>query len=250
MNLAQRLRTIACLSIGMLPPAAACAQTSSVQDQIKLHEQMLNNARANRSVSDEGFDLITLGYLYRQAGQMQKALERLNDALTIEQKTGNQPGQAMTQNTIGRVYSDLGQQDKALGLFNEALAIWARLKIAPAQANALNNIGRAYNDLGRRDEALQSLNQALAIWHDRDSGQAGRMLSKRDMLHDMGQLKALKELNEALPSNLQEAGGRTGEANTLDNLGETYSGMGRGQEAFTYFNQALAIWRPSPTTGS
>jgi len=240
---AQRLQAIAFLGFSLLAGAAACAQTSPVQDQIKLHEQMLANRRANRSVNDEGSELITLGYLYRQAGQMQKALERLNEALQIEQKTGNQAGQAMTQNTMGRVYSDLGQQDKALELFNETLAIWQRLRITPAEANTLNNIGRAYNDLGRRDEALQSLNEALAIWHERDSGQAGRMLSKRDMLHDLGQLRALKQLNESLPTNLQEAGGRTGEANTLDNLGETYSGMGRGQEAFNYFNQALAIWR-------
>jgi CHAT domain-containing protein len=243
MNLAHRLQTIACLSFGLLVITAACAQTSSVKDQIKQHEENLDHARATRSVSDEGFELITLGYLYRQAGQMQKALERLNDAFTIEQKTGNQPGQAMTWNTMGRVYSDLGQQDKALGLFNEALEVWRRLRIAPAEANTLNNIGRAYNDLGRRDEALQNLNEAREIWQERNSGQGGRMLSKKDMLHDLGQLKALKELNEALPSNLQEAGGRTGEANTLDNLGETYSGMGRGQEAFNYFNQALAIWR-------
>src|SRR5208337_4940858 len=99
MKLAQKLRKIACMSFGLLAAAAACAQTTPVQDQIKMDEQILDNARAQRRVSDEGFELITLGYLYRQAGQMQKALERLNEALTIEQKTGNQPGQAMTQNT-------------------------------------------------------------------------------------------------------------------------------------------------------
>ena len=243
MNLAQRIRVIACLSFGLLAATAAGAQTSSVQDQIKQHEQNLDNARATRRVSDEGFELITLGYLYRQAGQMQKALERLKEALQIEQRADNQAGQAMTQNTMGRVYSDLGQQDKALALFDETLVIWRKLRIRPAEANTLNNIGRAYNDLGRRDEALQRLNEALAIWHDRDSGQGGRILSRRDMLHDLGQLRALKELNESLPANLREAGGRAGEANTLDNLGETYSDMGRGQEAFNHFNQALAIWR-------
>ena len=243
MNLAPRLRASACRGFALLAITAVCAQTSPVQDQIKQHEENLDNARAARRVSDEWFELITLGYLYRQAGQMQKALERLNEASTIEQKTGNQPGQAMTQNTMGRIYSDLGQQNKALGLFNEALEIWRRLRLAPAEANTLNNIGRAYNDLGRRDDALRNLNEALEIWQERASGQGGRMLSKRDMLHDLGQLKALKELNEALPSNLQEAGGRSGEANTLDNLGETFSGMGRSQEAFNYFNQALVIWR-------
>jgi CHAT domain-containing protein/Tfp pilus assembly protein PilF len=250
MNLAQRARVILCLAFGLLAPAAAGAQTSPVQDQIKQHEQTLADARAARRVNDEGFELITLGYLYRQAGQMQKALECLNEALTIEQNADNQAGQAMAQNTMGRVYSDLGQQDQALARFNQALPIWRKLGIRQAEANTLNNIGRAYNDLGQRDEALKNLNEALGIWQDLDSRQGGgRMLSKRDMLRDLGQLRALKELNEALPSNLQEAGGRAGEANTLDNLGETYSSMGRGQEAFNYFNQALAIWRETGEQG-
>src|ERR1017187_5608202 len=163
MNLAQRIRVIACLSFGLLAATAAGAQPSSVQDQIKQHEQNLDDARATQRRSDEGFELITLGYLYRQAGQMEKALERLKEALQIEQRADNQAGQAMTQNTMGRVYSDLGQQDKALALFDESLAIWRKLRIRPAEANTLNNIGRAYNDLGRRDEALQRLNERRAL---------------------------------------------------------------------------------------
>ena len=244
MNLAQRVRVIACLGFGLLAATVASTQTLPLHDQIDLHEQALAAARTARRVSDEGFELITLGYLYRQAGQMQKALDCLNEALSIEQNAGNQAAQAMAQNTMGRVYSDMGQQDQALARFNQAMPIWQRLGIRQTVANTLNNMGRAYNDLGQRDEALKDLNEALTIWHDLDSGQGGgRMLSKRDMLRDLGQLKALKEMNEALPMNLKEAGGRAGEANTLDNLGETYSAMGRGQEAFNYFNQALAIWR-------
>ena len=75
------------------------------------------------------------------------------------------------------------------------------------------------------------------------------MLSRRDRLRNIGQLRDLKELGEALPANLREAGGRTGEANTLDNLGETYSAMGQGTEAFKYFNQALPIWQEEGEQG-
>src|SRR5208283_914358 len=151
-------------------------------------------------------------FLYRQAGKMQKALECLNEALQIEQNEGNQAALAMTENTAGRVYNDLGQQDKALALFSQALAIWRSLGIRQAEANTLNNIGRTRNDLGQREEALKNLDEALTIWHNLGNGQGGgRMLSRRDMLHDLGQLRALKELSDALPPNLREAGGRAGE---------------------------------------
>jgi CHAT domain-containing protein len=243
MNLAHRFRLIACLGFGLLVATEAGSQSSPVQDQIKHYEQNLAQARAAGNVNDEGFQLITLGYLYRQAGQMRKALEYLNEALAIEQKADNQAGQAMAENTMGRVYSDLGQQHQALSRFNEAIAVWRNLRIRQAEANTLSNIGRAFNDQGQREVALRELNEALAIWHELDSGQVGPRLSNRDKLHDLGQLRNLRALIEALPPNLREAGGRAGEANTLDNLGETYSAMGKGQEAFKYFNQAIAIWR-------
>jgi CHAT domain-containing protein/Tfp pilus assembly protein PilF len=243
MNPAHRFRLMACLGMVLIAATEARAQSSPVQNQIKLHEQMLAQKRAAHQMHEEGLELITLGYLYRQAGQMQTALEDLNEALRIEQSVDSQPGVAMTQNTIGRVYSDLGQQQKALSRFNEAVAIWRKLRIRQAEANTLSNIGRAYNDLGQRDVALRELNEALAIWHELDTGQVGPRLSNRDKLHDLGQLRNLKALIESLPLDLREAGGRAGEANTLDNLGETYSAVGRGQEAFKYFKQAIAIWR-------
>jgi tetratricopeptide (TPR) repeat protein len=144
---------MACLGMVLIAATEARAQSSPVQNQIKLHEQMLAQKRAAHQMHEEGLELITLGYLYRQAGQMQTALEDLNEALRIEQSVDSQPGVAMTQNTIGRVYSDLGQQQKALSRFNEAVAIWRKLRIRQAEANTLSNIGRAYNDLGQRDVA-------------------------------------------------------------------------------------------------
>ena len=250
MNLAHRVRVIACVGLGLVAASAAGAQSAPVNDQIAQHEQKLAEARSAKRLSDQGVQLITLGYLYRQAGKMQKALDCLNEALPIEQIAGNQGARAMAQNILGRVYTDLGQEDKALTLLNQALAVWHSLGLRPVEANALTYIGRVHNNLGQREEALKVLNQAMTIWHDVGNGLGGtKMLSMKDKLRDLGQLPALKELSDALPPNLQEAGGPNGEANTLDNIGETYSGMGQGPEAFKYFNQALAIWRETGERG-
>jgi CHAT domain-containing protein len=237
---------IACLGFVLLAAVAAGAQSSPINDQIDKHEQKLADARAARRVNDQGFQLITLGFLYRQAGKMQKALACLNEALPLEQNANNQAAQAMTLNVMGRVYKDLGRQDKALALFSQALPLWSKLGIRWAEANTLTNIGRAQNYLGRREEALKDLNEAMTIWQDVGNG---RRLNRAARLRDLGQLRELKELSDALPPNLREAGGRSGEANTLENLGETYSAMGQEQEAFNYFNQALPIWREEGEQG-
>ena len=222
----------------------ACARKSTLQEQIDQHEHKLAAARAAKSEGVEATELNVLGFLYRQAGKMQKALECLNDALPIEQNENNHAAQAMTENIMGRVYTDLGQEDKALALFNQVLTAWRALGIRQAEASTLNYRAKAYDNLGQRDEALKDLNEALSIWHDIDNEQGRtRMMSPRDRLRNLSQLRALKELNDELPPSWREKSGRAGEASTLDNLGKTYSDMGRGEEAFNYFNRALPIWR-------
>jgi len=215
------------------PPAGA--QTSALQDQITQHEQKLAAARAARSRRQEGLELITLGYLYRQAGQMQAALDRLNGALTLSQNAGNQIGQAMALNTMGRVYSDMGQEEKALDASGRAVSLYRSLGMRQGEANALTNMGRAYDELGKREEALKCLNDALAIWRDQGGAESQAPAGS-------ARQAAMKRLGRSLPI-LREANGRSGEASTLDNLGKTYSDMGRNNEALEYFNQALPIWR-------
>lgn len=249
MNLVLKVRLIICLSIALL---AIPAQTQSgpLKDQIAQHEQKLATARVAGIVKEETTELNILGFLYRQAGKMQKALDYLNEALAIEQNTGSQAGQALTEITMGRVYTDMGQEDKAMALFNQALAVWRKLGIRQAEATTLNSMGRAYNNLGQREEALKYLNDALAIWREVNKSQGNRrMMSTRDRLRNLGQLKDLKEQRDAMPEKWREESGPAGEASTLDNLGRTYSDMGQGMQALDYFNQALPLWRATGEHG-
>ncbi len=229
------LVVIGAVLVTVMSAASVGAQNALLVEQINQHERRLTLARKSHLTREEGTELITLGYLYRQAGRLQKALECLNAALPIEQESHNRPGQAMTLNTMGRVYTDLGQEEKALGLFDQALAVWRAMGIRPGEANTLNNIGHAYDNLGRRPEALKALNEALSLWHAIDETQhEGHRTARQEA--------AIARLSEALPS-LRDMNGRAGEASTLDNLGKTYADMGRDKESLGYFNQALAIWR-------
>jgi CHAT domain-containing protein/dienelactone hydrolase len=198
--------------------------SSPLQDRITQHEQKLAQARAARQAKSEELELTILGGLYRQTGNLPKALEYCNEALSLEQSTGNHGGEAMTKDAIGRIYTDMGEEKKALDLFNEILPYWQSrhnrrhaalahksqlLKLG--EASTLNNMGRVYNNLGQKPKALEYLNQALPIW--------------------------------------QELGNRSGEASTLDNMGRTYADMGQGQQALQYFNRALTLWRADNELG-
>ena len=232
----------ACVSIALLTAAIATrAQTASLRDQAAQHEQKLEQARAANDEKSVLTELLFLGTLYRMSGKMPKALDCLNEALPLAEHANNHLAEAMALNATGKIYTDLGQEEKALGLFNRALPIYRSLELRHGEASTLNYMGKAHNNLGERDEALKYLNESMAIWREIEV-QGGRHMTLHQKLHNLGQLRALKEMNEALP-NWRETIGRAQEASTLDNLGRTYSDMGQGRKAMEYFDEALSLWR-------
>ena len=58
--------------------------------------------------------------------------------------------------------------------------------------------------------------------------------------------KALEKYNEALPI-FQAVGDRSGEANTLRNIGSVYDSLGEIQKALESYNDALPIYRAEVT---
>ena len=244
MSPARKLCAAACLTAVFLLTPLAAGQSQSIQDRITEYENKLAEARATHRNADEGVDLVVLGFLHRQAGEVQKALSCLNEALQIEQSANNKAGQALALSNIGRVYSDTGEDQKALELFQKALAIWESLAVKPGEALSFNSIAQSYKNLGEHVKSLDALDQAVLIWnHLGDRGNSKRMLSPKERLHNIGQWRALKELNDALPADVKEQLGREGEANTYDLLGQTHSTMGRGTEALNELNHALQLWQ-------
>jgi CHAT domain-containing protein/predicted negative regulator of RcsB-dependent stress response len=210
--------------------AVGHAQTSNLADSIASYEQQLAQARGEKNTRQVVTELNVLGSLYRQAGQLQKALTYLNEALPIEQRAASLYGQATTLDTMGRIYTDLGQEDKALSLLNQALPMWRALGQRTGEADALSYIGKVYNNLGQHDEALKVLNQSMAIWQAIDDPASAN--------------SAASSTPQPSPST---GSGRSnvsvaGEAGTLDNLGRTYFNEGQSFDALKYFNRALPLY--------
>jgi len=235
-----------------------CAQSGSLSGLITLHEQKLSEARSSQNKRDQATELNALANLYRDAGNLQKALDYCNQALALVQSEGSRPGEMITKNMLGRVYTDLGQEQKALDLFNEILPYWQsgenRRRAAfvhkeraftMGEASTLSNLGRVYNNLGNRQKALDYLNQALPLWQRSGSsaGQAGTLDSFGRAYSDMGDgNQALDYFNRALPL-WRADGDQAGEALTLNDMGPAYAGIGQKQKALESYHQALGIWR-------
>ncbi len=236
------------LAAGMCLLAVAGAQAPSLKDSIAQYEQEAAKARSGHKTRELLLYLNLLASVYRESGQLQKALDCLNEALPIEQQANGALGQAMTFNTMGQVYTDLGQEDKALSYLNQALPLWQTAGQRTGEANALTSIGRVYENLGQHEEALKNLNDAMEIWHDIDSpdtsmaadaapsGPSGRFTRRMEA--------AREKFTAAANINIVNASA-IGEAGTLDGLGRTYADEGQGREALKCFEKALPVFQQS-----
>jgi CHAT domain-containing protein len=258
-----------------LAALSASAQTISLKDSIAQQEQKLAQARASKDIRTVVTELNILGSLYRNSGQLQQALDDLNEALPIEQQANSLLGQGTTLMTMGRVYTDLGQEDKALELLNQALSMWRTLGSHSGEAATLSYIGKVYNNLGDHDASLKNLNASMAIWHQIDdaqnptpapnstapsstgpsqaaaasrttanlNGEAGTLDNLGRAYSDMGQgLEALKNYDQAIAL-FRLAGERNGEALVLNDMGPAYAELGQKQKSLEVYNQAIQIWR-------
>ncbi len=230
---------------GTQPQPGNLQHSGVFQQMISQHEQNLAQAQAAHKFTVVGTELNTLGELYRRAGNPEKGIERLNEALALEEKWHNRGAQAHSQTNLARIYTDLGQGDKALELLNQALPVLRELGMKNGEALALNNMGRVYNDLGKEQEALKYLNEALPLWQDQayQSGEASTLDNIGRAYSNMGQQKlALEYFAKALPlwASGEEKGG---EPLTLTNMARAYDDLGEIRESLNFYQRALADWR-------
>jgi CHAT domain-containing protein/Tfp pilus assembly protein PilF len=183
--------------------------------------------------------------VYWSLGEMQKALEKYNEALPISQAIGARKVEAETLQNIGAVYWALGDMQRALEKFNEALPIWRAVGDRSGEAATLSSIGLIYRSLGEIQKALEKYNEALPIRRavGDHRGEAVTLNNIGLVYQSLGEMrKALEKYNEVLP--LRRAiGDRSGEATTLNNIGSVYQSLGEMQKALEKYNEALPIRR-------
>ena len=84
----------------------------------KLETTQQNNTRAEAiKLTDEGLQLFKQG----TAESLTKAREKFQAALVLWEKLEDKSWQAVTLVSIGRVYDDLGEPQKALSYYNQAI---------------------------------------------------------------------------------------------------------------------------------
>jgi tetratricopeptide (TPR) repeat protein len=151
----------------------------------------------------EGVNLGNLGNAYHDLGQVERAIEYLEQALAIARDIGDRSLEGNQLGNLGNAYKDMGQVKRAIEYLEQALAIAREIGDRSSEGNQLGNLGIAYHALGQVERTIEHLEQALAI--ARDIGDRG---------------------NEGI---------------CLGNLGEIYVGLGQADRARECLERALVI---------
>jgi predicted ATPase/DNA-binding SARP family transcriptional activator len=187
--------------------------------------------------------LDSLGNVFSQQGELERALEFHHKALKICQELQDKKSEGDLLNNIGAGYWRRGIYQEALRFFEQAAAIAKEIGDRWGMATSLCNVGRTYEVLGIPDQALKSYEQAYALFEALEStfdlgrvswrlGSAWQALGRKSeaLAYSQKALELLKGLE-----------GSSEEAEAWRVLGKIHAQEGEFEEAKSAFQQALNL---------
>jgi len=194
---------------------------------------------------NESFFMGCIGNTYIDLGQIEKAIDFFEKALSISIETGDSHGKNSWLGNLGAAYYPLGQVDKAINFYEQALAISNEIGDSHNEGCWLNNLASIYYDFNQVDKALVYFEKALAISEEIGDSQteSDRLSNLANIYGDLGQRKKAISYYEKALSISRKIGDRRGEGSRLGNMGTVYSDLGLIEKALNNYEQALAISR-------
>lgn len=178
--------------------------------------------------SGEARAIASMGQVYVMQGELEKAENAFNRALTLFNQINNEEAQNDKGEiflNFGLMYLKEGDYDKALKYFKQAQQLYQETHNRYGEAGVLAYLGMVHNQLGQYERALDYVEQAKAIF-EAPHVEQGEKSSFR------------KELDKLLTIG--------NKANTYKVMGMLYMNLGHPKEALNAYQKALKIGRDFP----
>jgi tetratricopeptide (TPR) repeat protein len=203
----------------------AAAQRAS-GEAVRIHREL-------NYLEGEAGDLGSFASALRQTGQLQRALDMMNQELNIHHQAANQRAKAYTLISIGYVYTLLSAESKSLEYWSQSRQIFISLGVVGGTAQITRSMSTALANTGQTDKALDYATQALILWRDIENpwGEANTLHTLVWIYENLCQHeKALAYFRQALPTHRLN--------NDNDSLYYTLRGMGQTELALGNFQNA------------
>ncbi|MFI6705982.1 BTAD domain-containing putative transcriptional regulator [Nonomuraea sp. NPDC050478] len=164
-------------------------------------------------------------------------------AIEVAARCGDWAGQGQAGNYLGWVYRDQGRHEQAIEQLERAAVCWEKAALPHRRAGSFNNLGIINTMLGRLDLAHTNLSRALAIAEEIGDGYArGAILNNRaHVFYRQGRFDdAIAQAKEATAV---WTGTLYGEGLSRATLARAYMHAGRLEEAADTYRVALTLLR-------
>ena len=183
------------------------AFSQAIIGERKEAEKNLNKAlkycRKIKDKDNESLILMSMGNLYGDMGQWDKAIEYFKNSLLITEDLSNLRRKASILKAIGLACLFKGDTSTGYSYLKKSINICKEIKTLDVYAMALNNIGIYYDMLGRWKKAIEAYKESLSI---------------------------AKKINNIIVI-----------ANIMNNIGFAYSSLEESKQAIYYLKESVKI---------
>ncbi len=184
-----------------------------------------------------------LAGVYHKAGDYQKSINALKQALEIYQVSEDLKGEASLRCNLGVLYMSLGRYQEALEDLSLAYTLFSTLQDDANFNILLINLGYLHLDIGRPEQAAHYFEEALAFAQAK-----GDLFQESTATLNLGVTAVARGEDAAAESSFrsalrlaQELGYREVEVSALDGLGGVLSRSGRWAEAAAAHGEAARL---------
>lgn len=207
----------------------------------------------------EGYALLRQGNLFsmlERSGEYVVLRELYTLFLVSEKWHPEAEAAARMYNELGEIHTRLGEKGKALSCFEKALEYATAIQAYTMSMKALNNLGSIYRSYGQSEKALSYYRDAMNLCAETsDPIEKGITLNNLGRaLQDLGRSEPVSQKRRKYYQNAliyykqalafyREGGDEIESARTTNNLGETYSLLGKMKDASISYQQSLKIFQ-------
>ena len=201
---------------------------------------------AQKCTSDDRLRSILMNEMasiFRQRGDVDKAMKMYEDALQILERIGDEKGKSATLHSMASIFRQRGDVDKAMKMYEDALQIKERIGDEKGKSATLHEMAYIFLQRGDVDKAMKMYEDALQIDH-----RIGDEQGKSATLHEMAYIflqrgdvdKAMKMYEDALQID-HRIGDEQGKSATLHEMAYIFRQRGDVDKAMKMYEDALQI---------
>ncbi|HSM17227.1 MAG TPA: tetratricopeptide repeat protein [Gemmatimonadales bacterium] len=191
------------------------------------------------------YALFTASLIYRERGEIDRAMEYLKKVHEINRRTGLRREESFTLAAMAGIALDQGKPDESVRIYEELVGRTREVQYAVGLALGLERLGELLVALERPTEALPSLREGAELLERMGEGPREAVVRRRlakILENELGDYPAATREWKRIARIAHEMGDRKSEFDALDSLARlSRRESGDGPEAVEYLTEALAL---------